>query len=203
MNRADFLRDLTQQLKNLPGTEIEKLINFYDEMIQDRVEDGMSEDEAVESIGSVMNAAEAAMQDVSLPALMKARVKKSREKSPSKALWLTLVILGFPIWLPLLLIFFIAFFIIYLSLWILTISFYIIEFIFAVCSIGGIVMSIVYTFKHSIPIGICLFGFSLVLGAIAIAGFEPAGILTKKLSQGSVMFIKKVKSLFINREVSV
>ena len=203
MNKVEFLDNLAQQLNNLPKAEIEKVISYYEEMIQDRVEDGMSEDEAVESIGSVSEAVEAAMQDISLPSLMKASVKKSRDKSPSKSLWLALVIIGFPIWLPLLLVFFITFFIIYLSLWILVASLYIIEAAFALSCVGGIVMSVIYTFIHSFPVGICMLGCSLALGGLAIAGFEPAGFLAKKLMQGMVLFIQKVKSLFISKEVLV
>ena len=203
MNKIEFLGNLTEQLRNLPKAEVEKLTSFYDEMIQDRLEDGMSEEEAIERIGSVVDAAEAAMQDVSLPSLMKASVKKSREKSSSKTLWLILVILGFPVWFPLLLTFFAVVFVVYLTLWILIVTLYVMELSFAVICVSGIVFGSIYMFIHSISTGICILGLSFALGGVAIACFEPANFLAKQLMKGMVFFIKKVKSPFITKEVAV
>ena len=50
MRKKEFLSALRRKLKGLPKREIEERISFYGEMIDDRIEEGFSEDEAVEKI---------------------------------------------------------------------------------------------------------------------------------------------------------
>ena len=47
MNKTEFLDALRHALGKLPSYEVEQSIAFYAEMIDDRIEDGMSEQEAV------------------------------------------------------------------------------------------------------------------------------------------------------------
>ena len=46
MNKQEFLKNLRVSLSNLPQEEIEERIIFYSEMIDDRIEEGLSEEEA-------------------------------------------------------------------------------------------------------------------------------------------------------------
>ena len=59
MNKTEFLDALRHALGKLPSYEVEQSIAFYAEMIDDRIEDGMSEQEAVAALGSVHAIAEA------------------------------------------------------------------------------------------------------------------------------------------------
>ena len=43
MNKAQFMKQLEQNLAQLPWEEIRKRIDYYEEMIDDRMEDGMTE----------------------------------------------------------------------------------------------------------------------------------------------------------------
>jgi len=52
MNRAEFLKRLKKQLRRLKKTELQKNINDYEELISDMTESGLTEQEAVERIGS-------------------------------------------------------------------------------------------------------------------------------------------------------
>ena len=52
MNKIVFLKELELSLNKLKASEIEKHINYYDEMISDYMENGMSEESAVERIGN-------------------------------------------------------------------------------------------------------------------------------------------------------
>ena len=51
MNKTEFLDALRHALGKLPSYEVEQSIAFYAEMIDDRIEDGMSEQEAVAALG--------------------------------------------------------------------------------------------------------------------------------------------------------
>ncbi|MBQ9734061.1 MAG: DUF1700 domain-containing protein [Clostridia bacterium] len=52
MSKNQFLKILKRKLSHLSKSELDERINFYSEMIDDRIESGLSEKEAVEAIGS-------------------------------------------------------------------------------------------------------------------------------------------------------
>ena len=52
MNKREFLQKLENGLSGLPREDIEQRLSFYAEMIDDRIEDGFSEEEAVAGIGT-------------------------------------------------------------------------------------------------------------------------------------------------------
>ena len=100
MNREEFLKALGSQLAGLPEENIESTLEYYAESIDDRVEEGMSEAEAVADLGSPEEIAREILLDIPMVKLVKARVKPNR----SLRGWeIVFIILGFPLWLPLLL----------------------------------------------------------------------------------------------------
>jgi len=200
MIRVEFLEKLSYQLRRFSEEDQKRLISYYDEMIQDRIEDGMDEEKAVASIGSVEKAVEEAMYDVSLPTLVKAKVKESKEKAPNKAVWITLAILGFPIWLPLLMTLSVVVLCVYVSIWITIISLYVVELSLAAATIFGLISGFIYMFTVSVPAGFFVIGISLVAGALSILFFKPLLFLSKELIQATVLFARKLKSFFISKE---
>lgn len=94
--KADYLNRLSVGIAQLPGTEILKSLSFYEEMIDDRIEDGMSEAEAVASLESPEQAAATILDD--MPVVPRAVAKTRRLSEP---LFWTLLVLGSPIWLSL------------------------------------------------------------------------------------------------------
>ena len=53
MNKDKFLLALYDAVRDLPLEDVERSIAYYREMIDERVEDGMNEEEAVAALGSV------------------------------------------------------------------------------------------------------------------------------------------------------
>ena len=53
MTKALFLKSLRFRISDLPAAEVDERISFYNEMISDRMEEGLDEDEAVAAIGSI------------------------------------------------------------------------------------------------------------------------------------------------------
>lgn len=47
MNRYDFKHQLARRLSGLPEEELATTLSFFDEMIDDRLDEGMTEDQAV------------------------------------------------------------------------------------------------------------------------------------------------------------
>lgn len=67
MTRDEFLGRLGELLACLPAEQVEETKAFYAEAIADRMEDGMSEEEAVAAMGTPGEVAEATLDD--LPAV--------------------------------------------------------------------------------------------------------------------------------------
>ena len=49
MTKLKFLFELRDRLEGLPYDEVEERLNFYSEMIEDRMEEGLSEEEAAKA----------------------------------------------------------------------------------------------------------------------------------------------------------
>ena len=97
MQKIEFLALLRQRISILPPREIDQTVEYYSEMIDDYVESGYTPEEAVARMGGVDNVAAQVLAGEQTPAY-DAYVVRKRKKNG--LLWL--VILGFPVWFPLL-----------------------------------------------------------------------------------------------------
>ena len=78
MTKSEFLQQLREKMKGLPKTDIEDRVNFYIEMIDDRIEEGLSEEEAVRDIGNVDEIVTKQIDDTSLTKIVTEKVKPKR-----------------------------------------------------------------------------------------------------------------------------
>ena len=67
MTRKQFLNDLYRRLGSMSTEEAEQHLTYYAEMLADRMEDGMTEEEAVASMESVDTIARRILQDAVVP----------------------------------------------------------------------------------------------------------------------------------------
>lgn len=98
MNKKQFLEAVRLRLAGLPQADVERYLDYIREMIDDRMEDGLSEEEAVAAMGSVEYVASQLLMD-SKP------VPQEPAKKPRKDLktWqVVLIVLGAPVWAPVL-----------------------------------------------------------------------------------------------------
>lgn len=58
MNKIEFAAELERLLRDLPDEERKRSVDFYSEMIDDRMEDGESEEAAVAGLGSPRSVAD-------------------------------------------------------------------------------------------------------------------------------------------------
>ena len=80
MTKVNFILELNERLVGLPRFEVEEHIGFYVEMIEDRMEDGMTEEEAVAAAGSIDDIAEEIIADIPLYKIAKEKIKpKSKD----------------------------------------------------------------------------------------------------------------------------
>ena len=74
MNKKEFLDTLCQRLSVLSQEDINDRLNFYGEMIDDKVEDGLSEEEAVAQIGNIEDVVTQIAADVPLATIVKQKI---------------------------------------------------------------------------------------------------------------------------------
>lgn len=196
MNKSEFLSLLKTKLSGLPDEDIRERLAFYAEMIDDRVEEGLTEAEAVAEVGSADSIALQAASEIPLTKLVKAHVKPKRRLS---ALEITLLALGSPIWLALLISLFAVMLSLYAVLWALIISLWAVEISLAACAVLGAIVGILRMFTDGAAQGLAVISagaacaglFCLLLPACR-ASCSGAWRAAKKLTLG-------IKKLFIGK----
>lgn len=199
MNKNVFFRILSSKLKDYPQSEIDKSIAYYDEIISDEMEDGMAEEDAIRALGSIDDIATDIMLDMPLPALVRSKINKSKGKTFHKGLWLALVILGAPLWIPLLAAAGCVVLAIYITIWSGILALYAFELSFAILAIAGFAGGLILSFTSSIATGLCLIGIALVSAALALFCFKPLIFISKKLIDLTVIFGRWIKSALIGK----
>ena len=197
MHKQEFLTQLRKELSGLPQNEIEERIAFYGEMIDDRIEEGQTEEDAVLAVGSVEDIAAQIIADIPLTKIAKERL---RPKKRLGAWEILLLVLGSPIWLSLAVAVFSVILALYAVLWSVIVSVWAIFISLAACALGGIAGGTAfafsgYTFTSAalIGAGICCAGLSVFLFFGCKASTNGIILLTKKIALG-------IKRCFVKKE---
>lgn len=193
MNKQEFLSALAQKLSGLPEQDVKERLAFYEEILDDRMEEGVSESQAVAALGSVDDIFAQIIADTPLPRIVKQRVNGRR----SLAGWeITLLILGSPIWLSLLVALVCCIVAVYLVLWAAMAALWAADVCLAFGGAAGVLFSILHFAQANIPgaltllgggvacIGLSIFSFYGCLAAIKglwIVGKKPLFFLKTRL----------------------
>lgn len=196
MNKQEFLAGLQKGLSGLPQEDVEERLTFYGEMLDDRMEEGLSEEEAVAAAGSVEEIVGQVVADIPLARIAKERI---RQKRRLKAGEIVLLMLGSPVWLSLGIAAAAVIFALYVSLWAVVVSLWAVFAALAVCAAGSIPMCVIFAVGGSGVSGLALLSAGIVCAGLSVFMFfgcrETAkGIwrLTKKTTVGlKNSFIKK------------
>ena len=130
MTKKEFLATLKRKLRGLPYADIKERLSFYSEIIDDKMEEGLTEGEAVSEIGDINEIAEQILGEVEVTA--------KGGKAPASPWQIVLFIIGAPVWLPLLISFYAVMWSVAVVLWAIEIP----MFIFAMISKGLIAISV-------------------------------------------------------------
>ena len=191
MNKQAFLDALGAALSGLPPTDIEDRLAFYGEMLDDKMEAGLSEEEAVSSLGKIDEIVSEILSETPLLKIAKERMKPRRRPSPLTSV---LLILGSPIWLSLLIAAFSVVVSVYLSVWSVIVSFWAVFVCLVACVPAAIVAGIIFIKTAGVFSGLFTFSAALVSAGLAIFCFfgcvgatKYTAVLTKRI----VLAIKK------------
>lgn len=197
MTKMMFLLSLHDRLSYLPHEDVEERLYFYTEMIEDRMEEGLSEEEAVAAVGIVEEIAAQIEADISA-------VKPGKEnimpKKKLKAWEIVLLVLGSPIWLSLLVAVIAVILSLYVSLWSVIISLWAVFVSMIGCSLGSIIAGVGSIIGGNAPAGIAMMGAAFVCAGLSILLFFGCKIAT----DGTLLFTKKIalgiKKCFTKKE---
>ena len=199
MNKQEFLERLRKGLVGLPQNDIEERVNFYSEMIDDRVEDGLSEEEATSKLGAVEDIIAQIIEDVPLTKIVKERL---RQKRTLKGWEISLLIIGSPIWGTLLISAIAVIFSLYVSLWAVVVSAWAVFVSLAVCPIAGIVAGLIFIFTSHGASGLATIGVSVVCAGLAVFAFFGCILATKGTAVLAKNLITLIKNCFIKKEAN-
>jgi uncharacterized membrane protein len=199
MTKEGFLAQLRQQLWALPEADRQNSLDYYAEMIDDRMEEGLTEEEAVAAIGNLEEIVQQILGETPRPPVVVEPAKKAEPAKGSTKTWLIiLLVLGSPVWIPLLASAIGTVIGIYVSLWFVVIALYAAFLALAVSSVGCIVGS--FFMFGGITGGIVAWGAALVCAGLAILLLLLANLAAK----GMVKLTKLVwNSIFRRKERSV
>ena len=194
MNKTEFSDALRRALGKLPSYEVEQSIAFYLEMIDDRMEDGMSEADAVAALGPV--GAIAAQIIAETPVIPKAIAKAN---TGSRTLNVVLLVVFSPIWVPVALALVMAALMVYLSSWMVVVALWATVATLLLCGPIGIV-GLVWCLATGYPLTAAwLLGCGLAAAGTGL--FALFGVLaaSKGLVQLTHSFARWIKGLFVKK----
>ena len=190
MTKQEFLTSLRAKLQGLPKEDIDERVSFYEEMINDRIDEGEDEETAVAGLGSVDDVVRTIAADIPLAKIVKHRM------TPKKRIpgWvIALIIVSFPFWLPLVITSLSLVFSGFVLIWAMVIVAYSVEAAFvgaAISSGAAFMVSIVEGEINLVALGSCIL--SVGAAILMIFGCIYATIGTAKLTKRIVTGIKMI-----------
>lgn len=194
MTKNEFLTSLREKLQGLPKEDIDERLNFYEEAINDRIDDGKSEEEAVADLGTVDQIVEEIAKDTKLFKLVKERMKPKRR---IRGWEIAIIICSFPFWFPFVIVGLVLGLVFYFLIWVGVIVSYSCETAFVGGSITSGLAFLGYLSEGEMNLS--ALGCSIACAGLALL-FVPACIYaTKGTIKFSRFLFTKIKAAFIRK----
>ena len=180
MTKLEFILALKDKLSHLPQNEVAERLNFYCEIIEDRVEEGLSEQEAVAAVGSVEDIAAQIASEIPLRA-------PAKRKKRQPAWVIVLLALGCPAWLSLLFAAVAVALSLYAAAWSVIVSLWATFAALIGSSVGVLGGGLVLAFSANSVVGMAMIGVGIVLAGLSVLFF----VLCKVATDGVALLTKK------------
>ena len=184
MNKQEFLHRLQQGLAPLPPEQQNEHLAFYSEMIDDRLEDGLSEEEAVAAIGSPE---EIAAQILANTPLSQVNAEQSKPRRGLKTWEIVLLAVCSPIWVPLLIAAASVIFSLLVVLWSLIITLWAVGISLVAGTFAGIAAAVLFIVQGHGLTGLAMLGAGLICAGLSVFLFFGCVAASK----GGVRLVKK------------
>lgn len=199
MSRDAFIGELRHRMAGLPQQTVERTVEYYGELIADSVEDGLTEEEAVARLGSLDEIVASVVKDTPLTQIVQTRVQE-RKKKGSSGWVIALLILGAPVWLPLLIAALAVAFALFVALWAVVIALWAVVAAVILTGFVALVAGVVELCRLHLAQGLVLLGGGLMCLGLCALLF----LLMKLLTVGTVKLCRwlwvGIKSLFVGKK---
>ena len=207
MKKQEFLDKLRASLWALSEEEKKSSLEYYTEMIDDRMEDGLSEEEAVAAVGDLDEIVEQiTAESPRTPAAVKAEPEEKNPKQVKQRRmepWMiVLLVLGSPVWVSLLIAVASVVFAVFVSLWAVVISLYAATFALAVSAVGLLVGAFSQLWIRRYAECAVTVGGALVCAGAAILLFLLSNLAAKGLAALTRLIWKGATGIFTRKERS-
>lgn len=193
MDRETFLARLREGLSGLPRSDAAECLAFYGELIDDRMEDGLSEAEAVAGIGPVEEIVAQTVAEIPISRLVKEKVAAKRKR---KAWEIVPLALGAPVLMAAAAVALSV----YAALWAVAVSLWAADAALLGVALAAVVLGPVQFAQGGASSGLALLGAGLALAGLAILLFFGC----KAAARGMLVLTQKtarwVKTLFLRKE---
>lgn len=192
MTKQEFLSELERALGKLPHAEVEQALAFYDEAISDRMEDGLSEAEALADLGPVDEiAAQIAAETPPIPRAI------ARANTGSRTLNIVLLAVFSPIWIPVVLALAAAALAVYVAIWAVIAALWAVDAVLVLMPFAGLA-ALASTLGGGMPLpGVFVFGLSLVSSGFGLVASFAVFWASKLLFRATRSFARWIASLFV------
>ena len=191
MNKKEFLRSLSGSLRGMSRAERAKSLEYCAEMIQDHMEEGLSEEEAVARLGSAEEIARQILESGGI-----------QEKQGSRVpIWMiVLIVLGSPVWLSLLFAFLAVVLAAYIVAWSAIAVLYAVLLGMAVCGPCGALGLVVEMMRGNFALAVLLLGAGCVLLGLALMALPWLNRATVAVARASAWCAQGILRIFERRK---
>ena len=197
MKKTEYIEALRAQLSALPVPDLEERLDFYAESINDRMEDGLTEEQAVAALGSPDDIVAQTLADIPLARLVKEKVRPKRRLS---ALAIALIVVGSPVWLSLAIAVLAVTLSLFVALWSVVVSLWATFAALVGVALGGLVGGIGFAVGGQLLPGLALLAAGLVCAGLAIFLFFGCKAATRGTAILAQRIVLGVKFAFVGKE---
>ena len=197
MTKINFILALHDKLSGFPRDEVEERLNFYSEMIEDRIEEGLPEEEAVAAVGSVDEIAAQIAGEIPLTKIAKEKMKPKRKLH---AWEIVLIVLGAPIWASLLIGAVAIVVSLYAVIWSVVATLWAVFAAVTALAPAGVAAGIIFIVGGHVASGIAMIGAGIVCGGLAIFLFFGCSETTSGVALLTKKIVIAIKNCCIKKE---
>lgn len=198
MTKIQFILALRDKLEKLPREDRDKALEYYSELIDDRMEDGLTEEQAVAAIGSVDAVAEQILSDIPVTKLVKEKLGRKKMEP-----WvIVLLIVGAPLWLSLLAGVASGIFGLYAGVFAVIVALFAVSVSLGACAPVALLLGVHFLIKQGIAVALVWWGIALLFAGLAIFFWISGHYSAKGCIWVSKKFWLWIKSLFLRKEAA-
>lgn len=196
MTKYEFLYKLEHELKGLPQKEVSERVAFYSEMIDDYMEEGFSEEQALEKIGTVDDIASQIAEEIPLSKIIIEKIKPKRKLTTWE---IVLLVVGSPIWGAILISLFAVILSVYAGLWAGIITLWAVSVCLPILAIACVVMGVITLISNGVTIALLYLSCTLVLIGLSLLFYLADKFITRGFAFVTVKTTKIIKTAFIGK----